>query len=272
MSGYWGPATSTIDWCEQNYQFSHYLAELANSLSNGVTVLFAAWGAHKVRQNGLPLRYALQFVFLAIVGIGSFAFHATLLYEAQLADELPMLLSSSYSIFLLLDTGKGFANIHSWLAIAIAVINVAFTASYLVYRSPPYFQSVFAFTMLFIGFRCTQLLRHSAPSVIPPQTKQRILSIFWTGGLLFIFAFGIWNIDNEFCARITVWKHALGWPNAFLLEGHAWWHALTAAGTYLMMEGVTYTMLCVKDDHNRYGLDYTLGVPHVVRIPARKSD
>jgi dihydroceramidase len=99
----------------------------------------------------------------------------------------------------------------------------------LVYRSPPYFQTVFALTMLFIGFRCTWLLRRSPPSVIPPATEQSILSIFWTGGLLFIFAFGIWNFDNAFCTRITGWKYGLGWPNAFLLEGHAWWHALTVS-------------------------------------------
>jgi dihydroceramidase len=45
---------------------------------------------------------------LALVGIGSFAFHATLLYEAQLADELPMIFGASYGIFLLTDTGHGF--------------------------------------------------------------------------------------------------------------------------------------------------------------------
>jgi dihydroceramidase len=45
---------------------------------------------------------------LALVGFGSFAFHATLLYGAQLADELPMIFGASYGIFLLTDTGHGF--------------------------------------------------------------------------------------------------------------------------------------------------------------------
>jgi len=45
---------------------------------------------------------------LGLVGIGSFAFHATLLYEAQLADELPMIVAVSYGLFLLFDTRPGF--------------------------------------------------------------------------------------------------------------------------------------------------------------------
>lgn len=31
MHGYWGPASSTVDWCEPNYVFSHYVAEMFNS-------------------------------------------------------------------------------------------------------------------------------------------------------------------------------------------------------------------------------------------------
>jgi dihydroceramidase len=41
------------------------------------------------------------------VGIGSFAFHATLLYQAQLADELPMILAATYVFYLLLDIQPG---------------------------------------------------------------------------------------------------------------------------------------------------------------------
>jgi dihydroceramidase len=41
------------------------------------------------------------------VGLGSFAFHATLLFEAQLADELPMIYVGSYSAWILYDTMPG---------------------------------------------------------------------------------------------------------------------------------------------------------------------
>jgi dihydroceramidase len=45
----------------------------------------------------------------ALVAIGSLAFHATLLYQAQLADELPMIGMTSCGVFLLFDTEPGFA-------------------------------------------------------------------------------------------------------------------------------------------------------------------
>lgn len=44
-----------------------------------------------------------------LIGIGSFAFHASLLYEAQLADELPMIYVSSMSIWFLYDYQPGFS-------------------------------------------------------------------------------------------------------------------------------------------------------------------
>jgi dihydroceramidase len=101
---------------QQNYQFSSYIAELANSLSNIVTIALAMHGCRMARSQSLPTRYFASFAarFLpylsvigrlcgslpiqgfGLVGIGSFAFHATLLYEAQLADELPMFVSNPY--------------------------------------------------------------------------------------------------------------------------------------------------------------------------------
>ena len=54
----------------------------------------------------LETDYTLQ--GLGIVGLGSFAFHGTLLYSAQLADELPMVLSSSWSCFIVYDTEPTF--------------------------------------------------------------------------------------------------------------------------------------------------------------------
>ncbi|RUS17275.1 hypothetical protein BC937DRAFT_90170, partial [Endogone sp. FLAS-F59071] len=32
-SGYWGKVTSSVDWCEINYEFSYYIAEFWNTIS-----------------------------------------------------------------------------------------------------------------------------------------------------------------------------------------------------------------------------------------------
>lgn len=45
---------------------------------------------------------------VGLVGLGSFAFHATLLYQAQLADELPMIYVGSMCLWLLYDVQPGF--------------------------------------------------------------------------------------------------------------------------------------------------------------------
>lgn len=65
-----------------------------------------------------------------LVGVGSFAFHATLLHEAQLADELPMIFVSSYGLFCLFDTkGRDFSR-RSWLLVAaFLAFNILFTWS-----------------------------------------------------------------------------------------------------------------------------------------------
>ena len=46
---------------------------------------------------------------MTLVGLGSFFFHSTLLYEAQLADELPMIYIASLLLITLLDTDPGFS-------------------------------------------------------------------------------------------------------------------------------------------------------------------
>jgi dihydroceramidase len=66
------------------------------------------------------------------VGLGSLFFHATLLYEAQLADELPMIYVSSFLLTTLLESepGFGFQSSYSKALVAAAVVfDIVFTAS-----------------------------------------------------------------------------------------------------------------------------------------------
>lgn len=55
------------------------------------------WGAKQcwALRQALPFRYALLFVWMAVIGFGSLLFHATLKYSMQLLDEIPMLFSNS---------------------------------------------------------------------------------------------------------------------------------------------------------------------------------
>jgi len=79
------------------------------------------------------------------VAIGSYAFHGTLLYEMQLADELPMLLrcdglnntaqpahiclSSSMSVFTLFDTSPGYESFNKLLVVGLAIANIVFAGT-----------------------------------------------------------------------------------------------------------------------------------------------
>ena len=70
---------------------------------------------------------AMQIQGFALVGIGSFIFHATLLFEAQLMDELPMVYVASYCCAILFDTSHGFSFRDS-NALRLSIIFIAFNA------------------------------------------------------------------------------------------------------------------------------------------------
>ncbi|KAJ7610815.1 ceramidase [Roridomyces roridus] len=277
--GFHGAVTSTIDWCEANYQFSYYVAEMANSFSNLVTVGFAVWGFYLAVAESLPKRLRLGFAGIALVGLGSFYFHATLRFEAQLVDELPMIWVTSTAIWLLFDQDPGFTSMSTrtrLLTVAAVVFNVSFSWSYYINRNPVYHQVVFGMLLLLIAGRIRYLLVHSALGKrIPAEKKRTIGTIFSLGVAQFLLAFLIWNLDNIFCETLTRWKVSIGWPAAFLLEGHSWWHV--ASGTYFKFAGIhdyikltcINRSLCVKDDHRNFAIQYRMGLPYVKRVDRR---
>ncbi|TFL03748.1 alkaline phytoceramidase [Pterulicium gracile] len=312
--GYWGPITATLDWCEANYQFSHYIAEMANACSNVYSIGLAVMGTRNMWQEGLPPTFVLGFVMFGLVGFGSFAFHASLLHGAQLADELPMIYVVAHGLVCLFDTKPGWDMLEdrrtTVLLVGEVVFDVLFTWSYAgVYRNPVYHQSVFAVLIIGIVIRVVYLLHNAedytledikeqAPLssndtdtepnntntpavlntkparkvvVIPPSARRDIRHCFTVGPSSFALGFLVWNLDNVFCGRLTGWKRALGWPAAFLLEGHSWWHVLTGYGSYLMIVGICYLGVCVKDDYRRWGVRYWWTLPLIENVDKRSA-
>jgi len=198
-----------------------------------------------------------------------------MLYQAQLADELPMIFVASYANFLVFNTNPGSSTRSRRglsLVAVLLIFNALFTWSYIIYRNPVYHQVVFAILMLGTAVRVHYLLRRSdASKRIPDPVRSSISTLFTKGLGLFALGFFIWNLDNIFCTPLTKQKVAIGWPIAFLLEGHAWWHVLTATGTQLMLVGITYLTVCVTEDHRKYFLAYSCGLPYVKRASKVKA-
>ena len=102
MSPFWGPPTASVDWCETNYRFSPYVCELFNTVSSFAMVLggVAGWACHRRVLDG---RLRIAFALLALAGVGSAAFHATLRFGLQMLDELPMVYLALVLVLVLVD-------------------------------------------------------------------------------------------------------------------------------------------------------------------------
>ncbi|XP_022649967.1 alkaline ceramidase 3-like isoform X2 [Varroa jacobsoni] len=101
--GFWGPPTSTLDWCEYNYEISFYMAEF-------------------------------------FVGIGSWLFHMTLLYRMQLMDELPMVWGTLASAYALFDINSSRSQINWWLASLLITYGSVITVIYITINVPIFHQ------------------------------------------------------------------------------------------------------------------------------------
>lgn len=98
----------------------------------------------------------------------------------------------------------------------------------IVYRNPVYHQVAFGTLAISTAFMIRHLLKWSEVRFrIPDEKKSQIGNIFGYGAGLFLLGFLVWNLDNIFCDGLTRFKVSIGWPLAFLFEGHAWWHVLT---------------------------------------------
>lgn len=75
--------SSSISWCERQYEHNTHMIEYWNSLSSLIISFFGLLGLFTGNKNNI-----LLYVNLIFIGFASFYFHATLSYFAQLLDEL----------------------------------------------------------------------------------------------------------------------------------------------------------------------------------------
>ena len=81
---------SNVDWCESNYAYSPLIAEMWNTASSVPMTFVAIFGLWKARECLLmESRWAWAWAMLAVVGVGSALFHATLLHGGVFPRRAP---------------------------------------------------------------------------------------------------------------------------------------------------------------------------------------
>ncbi|KAK6532106.1 hypothetical protein TWF694_003268 [Orbilia ellipsospora] len=250
LMGYWSPQTSAANFCEVDYEVTHYVAEFINTLSNlayiwqGVITL-----PSHLRGQGRELqvwKWPVENLALLLVGVGSAAFHLSLLHEAQIVDESGMYLlvgALDYRLWshgmsvngqrlfgLLLGSvvfgviGWNFVGTHDGKAdngIHLALFIALLTALW-----PKVLHMIKQQNIE----RKQQREKSTEEKTGGDEIARKLMWEYRLGLIYFFSGFGLWLIDGRFCYDLRDIRSIIRMPLAWLLEFHGWWHFLTALG------------------------------------------
>jgi dihydroceramidase len=225
VPGFWGAPTSSVDWCEANYEHSPYVCEFFNTLTSFAMVLAGLAGIVMFRRT-LERRFVAAFGALAIVGLGSAAFHATLKFELQMLDELPMLYLALIMAYILVDgiPTPRLKRVLPWIfwthAVLVTILSAA-TRGKLQFWT---FQITFGSIEGYCLWRVWKLHRRSHS----PHAHR----LFWIGMSSYLAGIALWFVDIRFCFTITslLAAHAIAYPQL-----HAVWHVLASIGFFCLL-------------------------------------
>jgi dihydroceramidase len=234
-TGFWGAPTSSVDWCEANYQHTPYVCELANSVSSLAMVAVGVLGVWLHRRT-LEGRFLLAFFVVAIVGVGSIGFHATLRFELQMLDELPMLYSALVMVYILVESGprRRFGAWFPTLLVAHAALVTSLSA---------FTRGTLQFYLFQLSFGSMELFALVRVYALQRRSRDRsVRTLYRVGMSAYALAIVLWFVDLKLCAIVGGWLPAHGFANP---QFHAWWHVLVSVGLYLLTLVVAHHRLTV---------------------------
>ncbi|CAD1812966.1 Ceramidase family protein [Candida parapsilosis] len=261
-NGYWGIPTSTIDWCEENYVVSTYIAEAINTTTNAFFMCLAVFAIYQAFHNHLEKRFMWTSAGFFLVGLGSWLFHMTLKYHFQLLDELPMIYTTCiplWSIFSEFKTKRQ----SFFVGLSIFVSAATLTIIYLQIRNPTIHQTAYGAMNVLGIFKSTSLC---SKYVHDPKVKRQMNMMAVLGIGLFFFGYILWNMDIHLCDQVRSTRRDWGMPYGFVLEGHGWWHIFTGSGVYYCLIYEEYLRCFLTGTEKYFTLSWILGWPVVTCI------
>jgi len=237
--GYWGPPTSNIDWCEDNYAVSPYVAEFYNAMSSISYLLTSVLGSWLTLKYKLENRFLVCFSSIFIMGLGSIAFHATLLRTTQILDEIPLIFSALTFVYILNTMQDELAERdpeqrivrNRKLSMTLVAIGLVFTAIYFIFPdNPVILQGGFVGLVCYVTWVTFRTYVKFRVDSRHPEARQLLeISMF-----SFMAACLLWLIEPRVCQYV-------GWMNL-----HAWWHLLSCYGVYMCVMFYKYIRLSAQ--------------------------
>ncbi len=243
---YWGTIDANMDWCESNYAFTPYVAEFMNTISSIPIILYGVYGWWMSRRFALnESRFSTSFFGLAMVGIGSTLFHATLRRYAQCLDELPMLWTAAVLLYNSIDVGTGFPIYKSIKTNSskFTILQPSSTTFFthrrslklillfsLIFMTAIYFYIPDLFLLFFLGYgffvvSFTVLMARSIFYVDSKRFSAIPRKLFQWAFLGYFGGFLVWSIENVACQYLPTWAYF-----------HCLWHLMAGLGTYFSIE------------------------------------
>lgn len=203
--------SSSIDWCEPNFQYSTIIAEFWNSCSSlyiSLCGIACIWCCSQNTICSTSTHLKCLYITLIPIGIGSFYFHATLSLMGQLVDEFCIMICIICTLHYVNDNIYVFLS-RKYLAIVNAMQIV------LMFTLPVYNRLL----MFAYGFYFVYMLQY-----IKRNYSASVGRIIQTAEILFAFSVVFWGID-----------YMCYYGNSFY--GHALWHVLIGNVAFFLFNG-----------------------------------
>ncbi|KAI9329180.1 ceramidase [Obelidium mucronatum] len=244
--GFWSPVTSTKDWCEENYAISPYIVEFFNSISCIGYIFGMLAGLWSIRGGAVDSAYIVGFCSIGIMGLGSFMFHASLKYEMQLMDEIPMLLSVCIQLYTTLMIRPMDRQTATWIHTILVLYFAVAVVCHVLVTAPEVFAGLFAIIpvlfVLYAPFQTRAFLRD--PLLM--THKRNLWQLYGLICAVFVIAVSVWSLDNHLCFKLQEARRHIGYPIGIVTELHMWWHFLTALAAYCTSLRAMYMRLLIE--------------------------
>ncbi|KAG6393043.1 hypothetical protein SASPL_147273 [Salvia splendens] len=222
LASFWGPVTSTHEWCELNYAHSSYIAEFFNTISNVPCIILALIGLVTALRQRFEKRFSVLHLSNMILAIGSMLYHATLQRLQQQGDETPMVWEMLLYIYILYSPDWHY---RSTMPTFLFLYGAVFAVAHSQVRFDIGFKVHYALLCLLCIPRMYKYYIHTEEKAAKQLAKLYVASL--------VMATICWLVDLLLCKHVSLWH--------FNPQGHAWWHVLMGFNSYFAN---TFLMFC----------------------------